>query len=531
MDTVNGGGKSRPVVRGGSGGRVKLRPVPVSSLSTNRPKTPPTTKSSTAASILLAKAQATAAADDRQLGGYTKLKKLGVGGCGTVWQVATTETATSPERDLFALKQIPKGDGAVVSGVVEARVGLKLFPTAAVVRDKLLQGLRHHDVATPPLAATVSLSQLNATIVDGNINKEQTIILDYRPDENPPLAPSPPPSAPVNIPMYIVPLLAVVETKQDLWLVFEQGGETLHNALFDIRGEFLHGSRSYRICHRPLYEAMRDNVCLLKSLLRQLLLAVQTLGAHHIVHADIKPDNILVRHSYSTPPTLPPHDDNYSSRPPSSHHIDPQVGRVTVQLIDFGSAFTSTSPRLPSAHTPEYVPPDILELLRTKHQTNHVKAYLDAHSRPHSFDMWSLGCVFLEIACGVPLWLPFKARVDSKYRDDKKPLVTGGLLAATGRNADKIATRQLHVVANLRKCIRECGGMNVDSRRWVHGVDLMQRMLEIDPAQRISPTQALAHPFLASGTVVSPPPHGLTTGQGQNAPHPVNTDVATFSLR
>ncbi|RHY68000.1 hypothetical protein DYB34_013613, partial [Aphanomyces astaci] len=178
-----------------------------------------------------------------------------------------------------------------------------------------------------------------------------------------------------------------------------------------------------------------------------------------------------------------------------------------------------------------YVPPDILELLRTKHQTNHVKAYLDAHSRPHSFDMWSLGCVFLEIACGVPLWLPFKARVDSKYRDDKKPLVTGGLLAATGRNADKIATRQLHVVANLRKCIRECGGMNVDSRRWVHGVDLMQRMLEIDPAQRISPTQALAHPFLASGTVVSSPPHGLTTGQGQNAPHPVNTDVATFSLR
>ncbi|RHY14366.1 hypothetical protein DYB36_001385 [Aphanomyces astaci] len=414
--------------------------------------------------MLLAKAQATAAADDRQLGGYTKLKKLGVGtyiylpyclyvytgyrpkrllspgGCGTVWQVATTETATSPERDLFALKQIPKGalcpfvgwshdhvfvfagDGAVVSGVVEARVGLKLFPTAAVVRDKLLQGLRHHDVATPPLAATVSLSQLKATIVDGSINKEQAIILDYRPDENPPLEPSPPPSAPVNIPMYIVPLLAVVETKQDLWLVFEQGGETLHNALFDIRGEFLHGSRSY-------------------------------------------------------------------------------------------------------------VPPDILELLRTKHQTNHVKAYLDAHSRPHSFDMWSLGCVFLEIACGVPLWLPFKARVALKYRDDKKPLVTGGLLAATGRNADKIATRQLHVVANLRKCIRECGGMNVDSRRWVHGVDLMQRMLEIDPAQRISPTQALAHPFLASGTVVSSPPHGLTTGQGQNAPHPVNTDVATFSLR
>ncbi|RHY82783.1 hypothetical protein DYB26_008682 [Aphanomyces astaci] len=448
--------------------------------------------------MLLAKAQATAAADDRQLGGYTKLKKLGVGtyiylpyclyvytgyrpkrllspgGCGTVWQVATTETATSPERDLFALKQIPKGalcpfvgwshdhvfvfagDGAVVSGVVEARVGLKLFPTAAVVRDKLLQGLRHHDVATPPLAATVSLSQLKATIVDGSINKEQAIILDYRPDENPPLEPSPPPSAPVNIPMYIVPLLAVVETKQDLWLVFEQGGETLHNALFDIRGEFLHGSRSYRICHRPLYEAMRDNVCLLK----------------------VRP------HLFTT--------------------------RIRQHL---------------------YVPPDILELLRTKHQTNHVKAYLDAHSRPHSFDMWSLGCVFLEIACGVPLWLPFKARVDSKYRDDKKPLVTGGLLAATGRNADKIATRQLHVVANLRKCIRECGGMNVDSRRWVHGVDLMQRMLEIDPAQRISPTQALAHPFLASGTVVSPPPHGLTTGQGQNAPHPVNTDVATFSLR
>ncbi|CAK4608396.1 hypothetical protein LEN26_013731 [Aphanomyces euteiches] len=360
------------------------------------------------------------AADRRQLPGYTKLKKLGVGGCGTVWQVQAVETSAR-----FALKQIPKHASGLVSGLVEVKVGLRLFPQADVVREKLLE--RSCAAATQP-------------------------------------------SGDNNRPPHIIQLYKVVETKQDLWLLFEQGGETLHNALFDIKGEFHQGSRSYKITHRPLYLAMRDNVSLLKDLLRQLVQAVATLSAVGIVHADIKPDNILIGQAARADHSL----------------------QLMVKLIDFGSAFSASSPRLSSARTPEYVPPDILELVRTKHEPCDVKAYFASHCLPHSFDMWSVGCVFLEIVCGVPLWFSYKSRVTGW---DPNRSVTG-LLSASGRDPDKIAHRQLHVVEHLTKCIRDSPGMNVDSKRWLHGVDLLERMLSINPSQRIAPDEALRHPFL-----------------------------------
>ena len=32
-------------------------------------------------------------------------------------------------------------------------------------------------------------------------------------------------------------------------------------------------------------------------------------------------------------------------------------------------------------------------------------------SAPHAVDMWALGAVLLEVVCGFPLWLAYKARV------------------------------------------------------------------------------------------------------------------------
>jgi len=65
-------------------------------------------------------------------------------------------------------------------------------------------------------------------------------------------------------------------------------------------------------------------------LLRQLIGAVQLISTHHIVHADIKPDNILIQQGEGA--------DN----------------KFNMKLIDFGSGFSSRSPKLSSATTPEY---------------------------------------------------------------------------------------------------------------------------------------------------------------------------------
>ncbi|EQC26263.1 CILIATE-C4 protein kinase [Saprolegnia diclina VS20] len=365
--------------------------------------------------------------EDRWLAGYTKIKKLGAGGFGTVWQVIDAKTSAA-----FALKQIPKDEAlmsnAVASAITEARVGTTLFAGVDVVGDKLRQRL-------PPSSSSSSSAK------------------------GPQLE-------------CIAQLYRVIETKHDLWLLFEQGGETLHNMLFEIKGDFYQGSRVYKILHKPLYVAMQENIQLLKTLLRQLISAVATLTELGVVHADIKPDNILVTS------TLLPNGKR----------------ELHLKLIDFGAAFRAASPRLSSATTPEYVPPDIHELLRTKHSANHIKLYFEDHCTPHAFDMWSVGSVFLEIAAGVPIWFAFKSRVD----ESAKPRLVTGLMSAPGRHPDKIALRQTYVAGNLAKCLRDSPGMNVESKRWQHGVDLLQRMLTVCPRQRISPQEALAHPFLSA---------------------------------
>ena len=46
---------------------------------------------------------------------------------------------------------------------------------------------------------------------------------------------------------YIIKYIEAVETKQDLWMVFELGGSTLAKSIFDIKGEFHKGERIYGV--------------------------------------------------------------------------------------------------------------------------------------------------------------------------------------------------------------------------------------------------------------------------------------------
>ena len=67
---------------------------------------------------------------------------------------------------------------------------------------------------------------------------------------------------------------------------------------------------------------------------------LDVLTYYNIIHADIKPDNILVEFDGKRIKTL--------------------------KLIDFGSAFCFDSPNNISATTPEYLAPEVLYFLETK---------------------------------------------------------------------------------------------------------------------------------------------------------------------
>merc|ERR1719238_1907612 len=70
-------------------------------------------------------------------------------------------------------------------------------------------------------------------------------------------------------------------------------------------------------------------------------------------------------------------------------------------------------------------------------------AKLHRHSHPWSFDIWSLGSIFLELCLGTPLWLSYKCRVADDQRANS---AATGLFAVPGRDPDKIITKQVDAI-------------------------------------------------------------------------------------
>ncbi len=65
------------------------------------------------------------------------------------------------------------------------------------------------------------------------------------------------------------------------------------------------------------------------------------------------------------------------------------------------------------------------------------------YKNPWIIDIWSLGCIILEIITGVPLWMSIETKVE-----DRKGRVTG-LFAVKNRVFSKIIQKQIEVVSNL----------------------------------------------------------------------------------
>jgi len=233
---------------------------------------------------------------------------------------------------------------------------------------------------------------------------------------------------------------------------------------------------------------MKRDPAVLKGCLKQLLSALCVFSDHHIVHSDIKPDNILVE--------------------------EDERHQLRCRFIDLGSAFTFDCPENLALATPEYMPPEALEMCAAKigggsrismggrpgvsgslnggsRKAVDPVAKLQRHSQPWSFDIWSLGSIFLELCLGTPLWLSYKCRVADDQRVNS---AATGLFAVPGRDPEKIIGKQVDALRNrgLPNVLRNAQGVPLDE----DGLDLLSLMLNWDPSERISPQEALEHPWL-----------------------------------
>jgi serine/threonine protein kinase len=111
--------------------------------------------------------------------------------------------------------------------------------------------------------------------------------------------------------------------------------------------------------------------------------------------------------------------------------------------------------------------------------------------RSWSYDMWSLGTIMLELLSGFPIWMSFKCRTESS---NGRSIYGNGIFGASGRGNKKIIAKQIQVVKNLKSVLKKYDSYGLEKNEYL--MDLVQRMLDLNPMNRISPEEALRHPFM-----------------------------------
>lgn len=264
---------------------------------------------------------------------------------------------------------------------------------------------------------------------------------------------------------YIVDLVDVMMDEQDkaLYLVFDYAE---HDLLEMIRW---HHSRN-NTSPMPLQTV--------KSLTYQILQGINHLHTNWIIHRDLKPSNILV---------------TGVDKPPNE--------RGCVKIADFGLARLFQAPLRPMSDvdavvvTIWYRAPELL--LGAKHYTKAI-------------DLWAIGCIFAELVTSKPLFQgiekerkgdnrnPFQAdQIDKIFRVLGKPTPQSWPGVSELPNWVEAQNWQEYPSA-LPKKIPE---LAPDSA----GFNLLTRLLDYNPATRITASEALQHPFFTVSRTFLPP--------------------------
>lgn len=181
-----------------------------------------------------------------------------------------------------------------------------------------------------------------------------------------------------------------------------------------------------------------------KSYVYQLVSGIAYCHSHRIVHRDLKPQNLLID----------------------------QEGML--KLADFGLARAFGIPVRTYTHevvTLWYRAPEIL--LGCKHYVPAV-------------DIWSIGCIFAELAALSPLF-PGDSEIDELFK----------IFRVLGTPTEQVWAG-VSSLADYKADFPMWGGQelaNVVPQLCAEGIDLLQKMLVYDPAKRITAKQALQHSY------------------------------------
>ncbi|KAI1259626.1 kinase-like protein [Xylariaceae sp. FL1019] len=224
------------------------------------------------------------------------------------------------------------------------------------------------------------------------------------------------------------------------------------------------------------------NISATRTYAHQIFVALAHLRKCSIIHADLKPDNILVNEN-----------------------------RSTLKICDLGTAIDRSDAA--TAHT-EITPYLVSRFYR-------APEIILGMPYDYAVDMWSIGCTLYELYTGKILFAGdsnnqmLKAIMEIRGKFSAKLYKRGELShlhfddlgnfvsAERDKTLGKITMRTMAIVKPTRdlrtRLLGASGGMSdAESRDLNHFVDLLERCLALNPDKRVTPSEALKHPFFTS---------------------------------
>ncbi|KAH6567360.1 hypothetical protein BASA62_006184 [Batrachochytrium salamandrivorans] len=214
----------------------------------------------------------------------------------------------------------------------------------------------------------------------------------------------------------------------------------------------------------------------LLSFAHQILVATSYLHSLGITHTDLKPENLMLECA--------------DSRPISPFNSGKKMLIDTrLILIDFGSATLDHDYHRAVVSTRHYRAPEIILGVEWSYPC----------------DVWSIGCILVELYTGKALFqthdnlehlrmievvlgtFPFDFLLSSS--DGSQFFNKQGLVKFPGTDTDQ---KSIDYVSHMKPLLALVNGGDLLSKRLL---DLLWRMLEIDPGVRITAKEALQHPF------------------------------------
>jgi len=244
-----------------------------------------------------------------------------------------------------------------------------------------------------------------------------------------------------------------------------------------------------------LYDFLKNNnyrgffVTDIQQFALESLRALSFLRTIKLTHTDLKPENILLEDSSFETVRFPRGSGEMTRRPLRTH----------IKLIDFGGATFEHDHHCSVINTRQYRAPEVILGL----------------GWDMSSDMWSLGCILMELYTGEMLFathenmehLAMMEAIVEPFPEDmllgasKSSLGKKYVTATTDEGVPRLDWPRGASSSSSVKAVAKCEAIErlVDPRH-IALAKFVRFMLRIDPRLRPTPTDALQHPFLTMTT-------------------------------